>query len=118
VPASERAIGRVTGVAAAAYGASILLVAALNWPTRMSGGRDVSSIVVIGGPLLVLGIASALGVRFAIYALALSCSVAGLWLSVGSLWQVPFPWLLLNLGLAALLLAPFAALARLHWRRS
>jgi hypothetical protein len=95
-----------------------LVVVGLNWPTRLAAGRDVSSIAMIGGPLFVLGIASAIGMRFAIYALALTCALTGLWLSIGSVLQVPFPWLLFNLAMAVVLMAPAAALARQRRRSS
>lgn len=114
--AVERQVARLVGLATLLIGAAALSVVAANWQTRLHGGRDVSAMAPLAIALLLLGLGSLLGLRAALYLIAAAFAVAGAWLVYGTVREVPFPWMLFNLAIAALLLLPALVLVRLHRR--
>ena len=111
----ERRLARLDGVATILIGAAGLSMVPANWQTRLHGGRDISAIAPLAMGFVVLGFGSLLGLRAALYLIAGVSAVVGTWLAYGSVREVSFPWVLLNLGLAALLTLPAVLLARLYW---
>jgi hypothetical protein len=90
---------------------------AANWQTRLQGGRDISSIAPVAGGFLLLGLASLLGLRAALYALVAVFGGVGIWLAYGTVKEVPFPWMLFNIPVGLVLALPAIILLRLQLRR-
>jgi hypothetical protein len=116
MPASERRIARIMGMSAILVGSAGLFLTVANWSTRLHGGRDISSIAPTAVAFCLLGLGSLLGLRVALYLLAAGSALVGVWLGLGSIGEVPFPWLLFNLALAAAFVFPAITLARLRGR--
>jgi hypothetical protein len=69
----------------------------------------------LAGFLLLLGIGTILLSRWAVLVLSLTSGCAGVWLGIGSIISVPFPWLLINIACGAALLTPVICAIR-SWR--
>jgi hypothetical protein len=54
--------------------------------------------------------------KWAALLFALPCIVAGLFLAVGSVFKVPFPWLLINIAIGSLLVIAATGVLR-EWRQ-
>jgi hypothetical protein len=66
--------------------------------------------------IVVIGIGTLLLRRWAALLLALGCSGVAVWLVLGSIVSVPFPWCLINFAAAGVLFAP-AAFTFKSWRQ-
>jgi len=94
-----------------------ILMVVLNWTTRIEGGRDISGILIIAIPLLLLSVLSLCRVYPATFAIALLFFIFGIFLLVGSLRGVPFPWLIINVSLGLVMMYPLVALIRVWLRK-
>ena len=103
---------RIIGVLTFLVGFADILVYFANADTRQAGGRDLGWLLWSG---LLTTIMSVCVIRLMRWAIILSCLgyvVIGAWLIVGSLRSVPFPWLLINVGLGLVCFSPITLLIR------
>jgi hypothetical protein len=90
---------------------SVLLSLALGWlaVTMNPGAHGIESPkegLWVAGVLLLLGIGTILLRRWAVLILSFASGLVGVWLAIGSIISVPFPWLLINVACGAVLLTP------------
>ena len=77
-----------------------------NLPTRQEGGHNLSFLIVIivlGTPL---GIGLLLHRKWAAISFSVPLLLTGIWLIVGSLLTVAWPWAIINISLGIVLILP------------
>jgi hypothetical protein len=99
--ASKRKLFRNVGTVTLLFGLADIVMWYENTNTKLAGGRDLSSLFWTGLLIITLGVCVFLRFRWAIIVISVLYAVLGGWLTVGSILAVPFPWLLINVGLAA-----------------
>lgn len=118
---TEHGLYRLVGLFCLTLSGACLLLVLANWEARLNGGRDITALAYAGGTLLTISVLAIVGVRMAGFLLTLACCLIGAGLVVGSLWSVPFPWVLINVmygSLGALPLALLVLVRRRSRRRS
>ena len=96
---------RVYGILTTIFGAGACVVAL----TAHAGARGIqnwSFLLICGIAISFIGIGSAVLLRACVFAMSILAGISGLLLIVGSLIQVPFPWMLLNIFAGVLAVLP------------
>jgi hypothetical protein len=88
------------------FGLAIIGVGYSNAAGTAPEKPDLSFCFWMGPIVIALGVSSFLLCRWALVLLAISCVVGAIALAIGTIARVPFPWELINLFVAALLLGP------------
>jgi hypothetical protein len=87
----------------------VLLILA-NWHTASLGGRDLKPLALPALLFCFLG----LGLLFRRKSAALLVVIGSIgwasWLIIGSIWSVPMPWLMMNVGFGIVILIPSIAI--------
>jgi hypothetical protein len=73
---------------------------------RHPGGHDLRSAVIFAGYFVLVGIGLLFQRRVAAVLFSLPLLAGALWLGIGSIFAVPFPWSLLNVAFAFIMLLP------------
>jgi len=84
----------------------------LNKEARSSGGHDLSGMLYGGIVFFALSIGMFFGSTIAAILFAAIFAIGGIWLAIGSVLNVPFPWYVINLFFAFLLLLPISIVVR------
>jgi hypothetical protein len=103
---------RVFGGLALAFGMLLLVIIVANLRTRGAGGHDLLPGTPFALLSVVIGIGLLLHRKWAAVLFAGALGITGLWLGIMSTVKVPMPWLILNVGLACVLLLPSAVVVR------
>jgi hypothetical protein len=106
---------RIMGALAILFGLLFLFLDLVNMNARKHGGHDLSGVMYITIYFVLVGIGMLFLRRVFAVLIALPSLAAALWLAVGSIVQVPFPWILINIAFASILLIP-AYLTVKAWR--
>lgn len=106
-----RVIGCLLLVVAVVCGLLILA----NLHTASLGGRDLKPLALPAVIFCALGIGLLFRRKSAALLVVLGSVVWASWLFIGSIRQVPMPWLLLNVGFGLLILIPAVAIVK-KWR--
>jgi hypothetical protein len=77
-----------------------------NSRARHSGGHDISSVIYLGAFFAVVGVGLLSLRKIAALLFCVPLVALGLSMIVGSIFQVPFPWLLINIGFGLVMLLP------------
>jgi len=110
VNTNKRASLLALGLVTLLIGVADLALCWANTPARVDGGRDLSPFCYYGSVAIGLGVCVLLHYRWAIIMCCVLYAGLGMWLIIGSLGRVPFPWVLINAGLGAVCLVPMALL--------
>ena len=103
---------RIYGLFLLLCGAAILLLVLSNLTLARSGGHDLRGGIPFVFFFFVLGIGLMRHHKWAVILFVL-CSVGfALWLAIGSVLNVPFPWYLINIGVALFPLVPSVDMVR------
>ena len=97
---------RITGFLMVIYSLAIVILISMNRPVALSGGRDLSPLWVVALPSLLLGIGVFVRYKPAVVLFMILSSSCALWLGIGSLFEVPFPFALINILYAAVMISP------------
>src|SRR5687768_16852073 len=103
---------RIFGVSLMALGALGFAGVAANRGMAELGGNDLSGAAVPSVLDIIIGIGLVLHHRWAAITLAIASVAAALWMGIGSIVNVPVPWLFINLGMAAAFLLPAVVVLR------
>jgi hypothetical protein len=112
MPANKSIIFRILGAVSVLLGIGCFSVAFRNMDVAASGGRELSVLFCWAAAFLIVGISSLMCRSWADYLLVFVGAICGIVMIVGSLFNIPFPWVLLNMGFGAVLLAPAIALIK------
>lgn len=97
---------RIIGTLSVIYGILCLFLYIANTDVRTHGGRDISAILIYTAYCIPVGIGMLFLRRIFALMIALPCLAAGLWLGVGSIFKVLFPWMLINIPFGLVLCIP------------
>ena len=88
--------------------AAVLCVIAFfaNIRARHSGGHDISSVIYLAVFFAIVGVGLLLLRKVAALLFCIPVFVLGVVLVFGSIFRVPFPWLLINVGYVILMFVP------------
>jgi hypothetical protein len=111
-PPESRQPPGTAGVAVIVFGVcSVLLGCAFIFIYFNHGMRSVSTLRcwLFGGFFLCVGTVTVLRYRWGAVLLAAALIAVALWLGIGSVGSVPFPWILINLFFSVVLFLPAVA---------
>jgi len=103
---------KIFGVLLIAFSIVCAFLIVANQSIKPPGGHSLVGLIPQALVAAVIGIGLWLEHKRAGILFGILCALLSAWLCIGSLLTVPLPWLLINLSLAALLLAPCIAVAR------
>lgn len=103
---------RVVGFLTLALGMVCCVVSFANRHARQSGGRNIEWVGWLGMAVFTVGVFASLLKRWAVVLVCCAYAIVGGWLIIGSLFSVPFPWLLANISLGMLCMIPALSLLR------
>jgi hypothetical protein len=109
---SEQTTYRVLGVCTMILGACYCIVGILNIPARIAGVRDLSFFIYAGVILVIFGFLSYRIVHWAGWLLAIVSFLLGIFMLVGSISEVPMPWMTFNIFFSCIAMFPFVNLIR------
>src|SRR5437016_4256358 len=92
----------VLGFLSIVAGILCVVVFFANAKTKHNGGHDISDIIYFSFFFIPVGAGLIFKWRIAAVLLSLPLGVVAVWMVVGSIVSVPFPWLLLNIFFGAL----------------
>lgn len=99
-------ICRATGMLMIVFSLMITILVFMNRHIAKTGGRDLSSLWMLAVLFFVLGIGVFVRYKPAIVLFMILSSTCALWMSIGSLIEVPFGFALLNILYAAVMISP------------
>jgi hypothetical protein len=105
-------IFKAFGVLAIALGTLALVAVVANVGKKGLGGHNLAPLAGVAVLSLLIGFGLLWHRKWAAVLFAVLLGGTGLWMGVMSIVRVPMPWLILNVGLACLLLAPGAVIVR------
>jgi hypothetical protein len=97
---------RTIGVGSVIMGIVCLLLYIANTNVRSSGGRDLTPMLIYTAYCIPVGVGMLFLRKIFAVLIALPCLATALWLGVGSIFHVPFPWMLINIAFAGILCLP------------
>ena len=97
---------RTFGIFALAFAALAIVAVIVTRSSASTGGHNLTPMAYMAAGAIVLGVGLLLHHKWAAIVFAALFGCAGLWVGVGSIGKVPFPWLFLNLAFGCVLLLP------------
>jgi hypothetical protein len=108
---------RFLGFVSFVIGVALVALFFLNSNARTHGGHDVSASIYVALYCLLVGGGMLFNSRIAALLFSIPCAGLAIWLSVGSMRTVPFPWVLFNLAFSSCLLIPLVMTVYMLRRR-
>ncbi|MDL5053955.1 hypothetical protein QQ056_10400 [Oscillatoria laete-virens NRMC-F 0139] len=97
---------RAIGVAFVILGIACLLLYFANFNARSHGGRNLTPMLVFTAYCIPVGVGMLFLRKVFALLIALPCLAVAVWLGAGSIFYVPFPWMLINIAFACILCLP------------
>jgi hypothetical protein len=104
-----KALFRLFGILTLLNAALLALLVYANRYARQNGGHDLSGLTMFIYPSVLIGIGLLFLRKWAAILLSLPLLATSVWLIVGSILAVPFPYMIINFLFALMLLIPAAA---------
>jgi len=97
---------RALGILTLLSGVLCLFLWVINMEARKHGRHDLSFAIYFSVYLIPVGIGTLSLRRIFAIGIALPTLLMALWLTIGSIIKVPFPWMLINIAFASVLFIP------------
>ena len=97
---------RFMGFISLMMGFAFFAIFFLNSDVRSHGGRDVSGSIYAVVYFVLVGAGMLFGSRILSIFFSIPLAGLGIWLIIGSIREVPFPWVLINLAFSVSLFLP------------
>ena len=106
---------RIIGALTILFGLFCLYLFFINMNARAHGGHDLSRVVYFAAYFVPVGLGMLFLRKVFAILISLPCLAMGLWVVILSLFNIPFPWMLINMAFGLILLVP-AYLTVRKWR--
>lgn len=104
----KMSVFRTFGIFTLAFAAVAIVAVIANRSSASTGGHNLTPMAYMAAVALVVGVGLLRHQKWAAILFAVLLGCAGLWVGVGSIGKVPFPWEFLNLAFGCVLLLPGA----------